>query len=53
MKQRSKIVRDTGQIFRFSHPRLSLGGLCIQAGQLFGIGVYKINVVLMTEIGVV
>lgn len=30
MKQRSKIVGDTAQIFRFSHPRLSLGGLCKQ-----------------------
>lgn len=53
MKQRSKIVRDTAQIFRFSHPRLFLGGLCIQAGQLFRIRVYKTNVELMTEIGVV
>lgn len=41
MKQRSKIVGDTAQIFRFNHPRLSLGGLCIQTGQLSRILVYK------------
>lgn len=53
MKQRSKIVGDTAQIFRFSHPRLTLGGLCIQTGQLSRKLVYKINVKHTTEIGVV
>lgn len=41
MKQRSKIVGDTAQIFRFSHPRLSLGGLCSQTEQLCRILVSK------------
>lgn len=43
MKQRSKIVGDTAQIFRFSHRRLSLGGLCSQTGQLSRILVCKKN----------
>lgn len=52
MKQRSKIVGDAAQTFRFSHPRLSLGGLCIQTGQLSRILAFKINAEGMTEIGV-
>lgn len=52
MKQRSKIVRDAAQIFRLSHSRLSLGGLCFQTGQLSTIPVYKINIKHMTEEGV-
>lgn len=47
MKQRSKIVGDTAQIFIFSHPRLSLGGQCSQTEQLSRILVCRRNAACM------